>query len=1152
MASVVSRARVTRLRNRLAAVAAEPGRALRVTTAAATAVILALGLAAIPAAAGAAVATPPAATTATTATSATTIGTGPRGASQHAAPAGQLTMLAAATARLRTQAAGGHWMPGTDVALAVLAQRARAAVRTTAARSGGITGLVVGAGGLPVAGACVTAVGPDGSQTATAAPDGTFQLSGLQAGSYALEYRDCATARQYRDVWSGGAGWQSAASRFLVSAGQVRRVPAMMLVPATSTTAAAGRALFGRLLAHSAEAGLTAATAARTGKIAGLVTGKGHPLRGICVAAFPVDGGVGYGATTAKNGTYTVRHVKPGRYVVLFALEGCGRNWLQQAYPDASGPFAGFGGGGARAITVTSGKTTRGINAKLLLGGEISGTVTAKSGRKLGGICVQAIGRVRGGEVGFEVGTSGNGRYDLPALFPGTYRLAFTTGCPSKANYAPASHRPVKIGSGQDVGNVSVSLGTGAVVTGTVTLGSSSGTPLPGMCVFASNSDGSVNSAGSTGTDGSYRVRGLGTGRYEVDISPGCNNEGNYTGTQLTARTTAGKVTSGVNAILQVGAQISGTVTDSNGDQVAGMCIALAGTGDSEFADIPGSTGEGATPGGYQITGLPAGTYELGFEAGCGNSGSYAPYWYDGQTSEGLATPIVLAGGGSATINAQLQPGATITGKVTNAAGHGLSGLCVYAATAQQAELGEVFQADAGTHDGTYSIRDLAPGQYLVDFGCGQDARYADQWFDGAPDSGSAALVSASAGRTTGISAVLRPGGTISGVVTGKSGRPLAGVCATAVSAGQAATQGAGFVLGTPETNARGQYRITGLAAGRYDVAFSPCTESSPYAMRWYRGTASPLSATAVKVSSGKTTAGINVRLVTGGTVSGEVLTATHAPLRNVCVFAFDARTGSVGFGFTGKAGTYKLTGLSSGGYTVEFEPCDNRNLVSVLSRAKVTAPHATTGIDATLAPGGSVAGVVTTAGVPVTNACVEVVSSNPANPGAFTGTGQGGSYLATGLAAGNYQVEFNNPQCVLDGGLAPQWYDDQPTQATAAMVPVTVGQTTPSINAELGTDGAITGTVSGPSATPVDGVCVTALPVPLDGSRPIVAVSGSGGYTLTNLIPGQYEVKFSSGCGATGYATQWWQDASSQAQATVITVGTGQVVSGKNATLTG
>jgi hypothetical protein len=49
---------------------------------------------------------------------------------------------------------------------------------------------------------------------------------------------------------------------------------------------------------------------------------------------------------------------------------------------------------------------------------------------------------------------------------------------------------------------------------------------------------------------------------------------------------------------------------------------------------------------------------------------------------------------------------------------------------------------------------------------------------------------------------------------------------------------------------------------------------------------------------------------------------------------------------------------------------------------------------------------------------------------------------------------------------------------------------------------------------------------------------------------PGRYEVKFSAGCGDSGFKTQWWQHAGSARAATVISVAAGAAVTGIDATL--
>ncbi|HUC59155.1 MAG TPA: carboxypeptidase-like regulatory domain-containing protein, partial [Streptosporangiaceae bacterium] len=168
-----------------------------------------------------------------------------------------------------------------------------------------------------------------------------------------------------------------------------------------------------------------------------------------------------------------------------------------------------------------------------------------------------------------------------------------------------------------------------------------------------------------------------------------------------------------------------------------------------------------------------------------------------------------------------------------------------------------------------------------------------------------------------------------------------------------------------------------------------------------------------------------------------------------------------------------------------------------------------------------------------------------------------GGSYQVNGLAPGRYQLTFDDPAC-LEQELTQ---DDSYAPATSALVTVTAGGLAKGVNARLLRRGQITGTVTGPGDSPVAGECVRAVPAgpaadPYFGAaraaHDILAVTQRDGtYSLIDLPPGLYQVEFSSaGCGAAGFATQWWRDASSQATATVVTVGAGATASGIDADL--
>lgn len=188
-------------------------------------------------------------------------------------------------------------------------------------------------------------------------------------------------------------------------------------------------------------------------------------------------------------------------------------------------------------------------------------------------------------------------------------------------------------------------------------------------------------------------------------------------------------------------------------------------------------------------------------------------------------------------------------------------------------------------------------------------------------------------------------------------------------------------------------------------------------------------------------------------------------------------------------------------------------------------------------------------------------VPVNPRDSLQFAWTSAGGQFRLTGLAAGAYRVDLDNPLCdYYDFGvpdLASQWFDNQPGPATATRVIVKPGRTTQLISTALQPFGAIDGTVTTPDHDGVSGECVTAVPFhatadPVSGvppARDIAITQPAGRYRLLDLPPGQYKIRFSSGCGDRGFRPQWWEQAASARTARVITI-RNATVSGIDATL--
>ena len=1091
---------------------------------------------------------------------------------------------AAARSAVHQSAAAGR--PGT-----ALGERAGGPAGT--AGLGVLTGVVDGADGRPVAGACVIATGRRTGAMAMTQPNGRYVLGSLRPGSYTLHYSDCTAQGRYLDQWSVGASRVGGAAPVTVAAGQVKVLGLVTLrsalpsatAPATALTGASAGLTPAELASAALSPAMVSAAAAVTGgaggAVAGVVTGRGKPLQGICAYAF---GAHGFGTTkTAKNGHYRIGRLRPGRYELRFVgAPLCDRNanWLPQWY---RGFTSFFPPRKPTFVRVAAGKTTSGIDAALRLGGEIEGAARSKSGKKLSRICVSAqpTGKPR---PPFNFGgftTSGvAGGYAVHALFPGKYRVEFTLGCGNRGNYAPqwwrdaATQRhatPIRISSGAVVSHVDAALTPGATVSGLVRAGRSTGKRLGGICVFGESRTGPF-AAATTASNGSYKLVGLVTGTYRLYFFL-CRNRGNYLPLTRSVRVTTGQSVSGFDAFLQAGGIVSGKVTDAHRTPVKGVCVQVQGPG---FAFAGATTG---ADGDYSINALPPGSYTVQFAGGCGNAGSYAPQYYNGQTNSAAADPVpLIAGQTTAGVDAAMQPGGTITGAVTDSAGSKLSNVCISLASQAEAQASGFFFGGSitFTKNGVFTARNLVPGLYAVNFGCGSGYRkLAGQWFKAQPGADSADLVSAAPGAiTSGIDANLQPAGTVTGAVTNHAGKPLSHICVLAIPAGSpypALSSG----LGVSNTGAGGRYRISGLSAGSYDLQFRSCAGGS-YGSQWYRGKATEQSSIPVTVRSGSNTTGISAVMAIGGSISGRVATRRGQPLARICVTAQDATTGSIRSADTGPTGGYRIPGLSSGAYQVTFADCSHFpprwGSVTRPGAVEVTAPRAVTGINQQLAAPGTISGTADGSGSarPLAGACVVVV---PASPGGSYGTavtGNSGTYRVTGLTAGKYLVYFGDPFCpagfvagpfgfVFPGtNFAPQWYSDQAAQSAASEVTVNAAGNTIGIDASLALDGGISGTVTDASDAPVAGECVTAVPVnpvpdPLlsQALDNVIAVTAAdGAYALVDLPPGSYKVQFSTGCGDSGFATQWWDNATSAQTATSISVSAATTDTGINAAL--
>jgi hypothetical protein len=380
---------------------------------------------------------------------------------------------------------------------------------------------------------------------------------------------------------------------------------------------------------------------------------------------------------------------------------------------------------------------------------------------------------------------------------------------------------------------------------------------------------------------------------------------------------------------------ISGTVTAPGGAGIEGVCVGayLRGSDEQQMLVDTFTAADGT----YTLTNVPSGTVDVRFDTTgfCpgGIAAGYVTQWYANQPSEASASAVTVnPDATTASINASMTLGGTITGHVTAAAGGAnLEGICVAALIPGGDDA--LVTSIATSADGTYTLTGVPTGGVHVEFFAtgfcpgGTASNFVTQWYNNQVSVLSADLVNVSSGGTTpNINAALLASGSISGTVTAAAGgAPLSGIC---VADYAPYVQGvAPQLITSTATAADGTYTLDGALTGSNDVkfyssGFCPGGTASNFAMQWYSNQGAQMNADVVTVASATTTPNIDAVLVAGGTMTGKVTAKTGgAALNGMCVAAFSTDddplvVASIG---TSPDGTYSLDGIPAGTVRVRF-----------------------------------------------------------------------------------------------------------------------------------------------------------------------------------------------------------------------------------------
>jgi uncharacterized surface anchored protein len=667
---------------------------------------------------------------------------------------------------------------------------------------------------------------------------------------------------------------------------------------------------------------------------------------------------------------------------------------------------------------------------------------------------------------------------------------------------------------------------------------------------------------------GAYTVSGLAQGSYTVAFVPSsafCGAAQNYQtqyyngqsafGSATAVLVNGGSTTTGVDAALQQGAIVSGTITDaSTTDDVQGAVVSIF---DPNNPGIDVAQSCTAANGSYTLEGIPSGTYSLEFDTTdsfCGAPQNYVTQYYNDEPTADSANSFTLTPGPTpVTFNAALVPGGTISGTVTDAASSSaLPGVEVDLYS--DANFQDFLRETCSAGNGSYSFSNLAPASYYVEFetgnsNCSAGASYVTQYYNGVTASSSAsAVLLMPGGSRTGINAAMVGSASISGTVT--DAVTHAGLQNVAVNV----ELGSSFVREVC-TDSSGNYTAGGLAAGDYTISAQPtsgCGTVSGYDNQAY--TDNP-----VHVETGASVINVDLALAPRhGVITGTVTNASSGdPLAGILVEARDT-TGDFGSGCTAADGTYSIGSLPAGSYSVTFDPLSaNCGPAQNLVPENYTGPHSSggsvaidgtgtvSGIDIALQAGGSASGTVTDVATRQPVADVPVEFYTPSNTAVTGGcTGADGSYTVTGLQAGTYTVVF-------EGSLGGCGQTHHYADLTLTGIQVQAGQTTTGVDAQLldQSQGEISGTVTATgSGAPLAGMVVTVYDSSGAPVGSAATTNAQGAYAVTGLAAGNYRVGFSDPAGK--YGADFYAGATSLSTATPIAVAGGKLSGSINAVL--
>jgi hypothetical protein len=504
----------------------------------------------------------------------------------------------------------------------VVNANAETAVNASMTTGGVVTGRVVYSNGTGADGVVITSETEEGGITTTA-PDGTFTLSGLTDGPHEIYIN---TELLYRGIGDGHQGLT-----YNVTPGFG---PAHVKVPLVPT--------------DSAAVAIPPVTIDAASDISGIVLGgTGLPLAHVDVDAetLDADGTVGQltadaGNTveTSSTGAFTIPNLPTGKVYLHFTPE--------YGSPAAAAYGSQYLGGStdvnlSTPVAITSEGSTVFREVRLTSNGAITGKITSKAnGAALAHVRVDVAPLVAGSSttvdtvkayeegIGGTAVTGSTGLFTIHGLPAGTYQVTYNSESSGAALASSDTSTTTLYVPANTTVSHSVALAPRTRVTGTVR---DAAHPLAGIQVDAFVYNTISHTVGadpiSTGRD---TTSTLSNGTYTLYLDPthtyvirftdptGAHGVSYLGGTSDPADASTTKLLVGTAALASKnitlampGGQVTGTVLDSDGNPANSAGTAVLNRLTGPEGTVTGDLIDESTIGGFPITGLADGSYQL-------------------------------------------------------------------------------------------------------------------------------------------------------------------------------------------------------------------------------------------------------------------------------------------------------------------------------------------------------------------------------------------------------------------------------------------------------------------------------------------------------------------------------------------------------------